>query len=70
MDNALAIIKDSSEPTLTAQEAAAVLRCNPQSLREAARDEKTRAKLGFPVVVIGTRVLIPRQKFLEFLGET
>lgn len=67
--DAIDTIKKSSSPTITAQEAAAVLRCNPQSLRDAARDEKTRTSLGFPVVVIGARILIPRQKFLEFLGE-
>lgn len=69
MDNALTTIKNLSEPTITAQVAAQVLRCNPQSLRDAARDDKARAQLGFPTIVIGSRVVIPRQKFLEFLGE-
>lgn len=67
--DALNIIKNSTEPTITAQEAAQVLHCNPQSLRDAAHNDAARAQLGFPTIVVGTRVLIPRQQFLAFLGE-
>jgi hypothetical protein len=53
---------------LTAAEAAKLLGCNPQSLRVQARTEPR--LLGFPVVVVGTRLLIPKKPFLEHLGGT
>jgi hypothetical protein len=43
-----------------------LLGVNPQSIREQAhRDPK---KLGFPVSVVGTRVLIPKEPFYKFIG--
>lgn len=47
-------------------EVASVLGMNPQAVRILARENPER--LGFPVVVSGSRVKIPRQPFLKFMG--
>ncbi len=48
------------------EDAARLLGVHPQSIREQAhRDPK---KLGFPVSVVGTRVLIPKEPFYKFIG--
>ena len=54
------------EAYMRAEEAAAILGVNPQSLRAQARDDPK--KLGFNVVVIGNKVIIPRKPFYEFMG--
>lgn len=54
------------EAYMRAEEAAAILGVNPQSLRSQARDDPK--KLGFNVVVIGNKVIIPRKPFYEFMG--
>ncbi len=51
---------------IRAEEAAAILGVNPQSLRSQAQDDPR--KLGFNVVVVGNRVIIPRKPFYEFMG--
>ena len=51
---------------LTPAEIAGVLGSDPQSIRVAARVDPQR--LGFPVVVIGSRVKIPRAAFLRYMG--
>ena len=56
----------SDKTFLLAADIAPILGCAAQSIRIQARHDP--AKLGFPAVVIGTRILIPRQKFMEFLG--
>jgi len=56
----------SEQIVLTPKEAAAVLGCNPESIRGQAREDPQ--MLGFPVCVMGTRVLIPRLSFLKWLG--
>lgn len=53
--------KDVITPTVAAQ----VLGCDPQWIRVAARQNK--ALLGFPVVILGSRVKIPRQAFIKFM---
>ena len=54
-----------SNDVMTPREAAKYLGVNPQSIRDQAhRDPKA---MGFDVSVIGTRVLIPRKSFFEFL---
>lgn len=58
-------IKAMSVATITPAEAAKVLGCNPNSIRQAAR--RRPELLGFPVIVMGNRVLIPRIPFLNFL---
>jgi len=51
---------------LTAAEIAPILHCDPQCIR---RQAQTRAfMLGFPTVVQGARVRIPRIPFLKFMG--
>lgn len=53
---------------LTPEFAALVLGVNPNSIRISASTEEGRSGLGFPVVRIGTRTLVPRIPFLRFLG--
>lgn len=43
-----------------------ILKCDPQSIRKQA--QKDPSKLGFNIIVIGSRILIPRIEFLHFLG--
>lgn len=58
-------IKRSNQPLLTPADVAEALGSNPQTIRLAARQ----GTLGFPCIIYGTRVRIPRKPFLEFLGE-
>lgn len=51
---------------LTPQQVSMVLETNPQSIRVQAAE--CPEKLGFPVIVIGSRVKIPRIPFLMFMG--
>lgn len=48
------------------EDAARLLSVNPQSIREQAHTDPK--MLGFPVCVIGTRVLIPKEPFYKFIG--
>lgn len=50
--------------TITPAIAAQVLGCDPQYIRVAAHQDKN--LLGFPVVILGSRVKIPRQAFIRF----
>lgn len=63
----LAEIKGSDKTMLLASDVAPVLGCAPHSIRIQAREYPE--QLGFPVVVIGNRTLIPRKPFLAYLGE-
>ena len=56
----------SDKTFLLAADIAPILGCTAQSIRIQARHDPS--KLGFTTVVIGTRLLIPRRKFMEFLG--
>ena len=58
-------IRDSTRPYLVPEQVRGVLGCDPQALRIQARERPER--LGFPVIVLGTRVRIPRLPFLKFL---
>ena len=49
---------------LTAADIAPVLGVNPQDIRSQAQSDAD--KLGFPVIVTGTRVRIPKEGFLYF----
>lgn len=51
---------------LTPTDIAPILGVHPYSINLQAQDDP--AKLGFPVVVIGRRVKIPRFRFLEWIG--
>ena len=59
-------IRSSDKLWLTPEDISEVLDCNPHSIRVQAHEDQT--KLGFPVVVIGTRTRIPRIPFLDFWG--
>ena len=63
-------IEESTKEVLTCQEVAPVLKCNPATLHMQAIEEPWR--LGFPVIVMGRRVKIPRRPFIGFMkkGET
>ena len=63
----LAEIRQSDAALLSASDVAEVLESDPQDIRQQAKEDP--AKLGFPVVVIGSRVKIPRRAFLAFFGE-
>ena len=58
-------VRQLDKATLTPAEAASVLGVSPQLLRIQARQQPER--LGFPVTVIGRRVLIPREPFLAVM---
>ena len=60
-------IKDIDSEFLTAAEVATAMHIAPQKLREQAKADPS--KIGFPVAVVGKRVLIPRIPFLKWLGE-
>lgn len=51
---------------LLVSDIAPILGVNPQSIR--AQAQKDVRQLGFPASVIGTRVLIPRDGFINWLG--
>ena len=52
---------------LTSADVAPLLGRDPQSLRSQAQADQS--KLGFPVIIVGSRVLIPRKAFLAYCGE-
>lgn len=60
-------IKQSNKPFLTASDVAEVLCCDPHSIRLQAHDNPD--ALGFPVVVMRSRVRIPRKAFLSYIKE-
>lgn len=63
----IAEMQNSSQVWLTPQDIAPVLECDPNLIRRQAQDDPS--KLGFPVVVLCSRVKINRKGFLKFLGE-
>lgn len=58
-------IRTSRALWLTADEIAPILGCKAHSIRVQAHADPH--KLGFPVVVTGRRVRIPRARFLEYI---
>lgn len=60
-------IRQMSRETLTPAIVAEVLGCDPQTIRLRARMAPER--LGFPTIVMGSRVLIPREAFIHFMEE-
>lgn len=60
-------IKASPSVWLTPAEIAPVLECDPNVIRRQAQTNPE--LLGFPVVVLCSRVKILRKGFLEFIGE-
>lgn len=61
LDEIEALEKD----VLLPKDVAGCLGCNPYSINIQAKDDP--GKLGFPVVVLGTRVLIPKDGFLNYM---
>lgn len=59
-------LRELEREYLTADQIAGVLGSDPQTIRTAARADPQR--LGFPVIVIGSRVKIPRVPFLRYMG--
>lgn len=51
---------------LQAEEVAKYLHCSPQLIREQARTKPE--LLGFKVIVIGTKTLIPKGPFIQYMG--
>lgn len=60
-------IKSSSQRWLTSADIAPILECDPNLIRRQAQADPS--KLGFPVVVLCSRIKINRVGFLRFLGE-
>lgn len=58
-------VKSMTSETIDAETAAKVLKCSPHSIRVTARARPE--MLGFPTIVMGHRVRIPRIPFLRFL---
>ena len=58
-------ICQSGKDMLTPGDVCEVLECNPHSIRNQAQRDASR--LGFPVIVIGSRVRIPRTAFVQYL---
>ena len=57
-------IENSTANCLTVAEVAEFLGANPQSIREQAH--KCPEKLGFPVIILGSRIHIPKDGFVYF----
>lgn len=57
---------ESTDEYITPEQAAEAAGWAPQQLRAQAHNDP--AKLGFPVVVIGSRTYIPRVPFLKHMG--
>ena len=60
-------IKASDKDMLIPTDIAKILGCDAHTIRIQARTWPE--SLGFPVVVLGNRTLIPRRPFLKFMGE-
>ena len=58
-------IRTSTAVYLTAADIAPLLQCDPQQIR--AQAHRDPSKLGYPVIVIGRRVRIPRAAFIRYL---
>ena len=58
-------VKAMSTEVITPAVASELLGCDPQWLRIAARTRPD--LLGFPVIVMGSRVKIPRRAFIRFM---
>jgi hypothetical protein len=63
--NTMEEVKQSKKAYLTPEDIAPILRCSRYSLTLQAREDPK--KLGFPVIVIGTRTRIPRVGFINFM---
>ena len=57
-------IRESTKETLSVVDVAEALGANPQTIRNQAQSDPI--KLGFPVICLGARVIIPRMACLYF----
>lgn len=57
-------IRECKKNMLTPADVCEILGCHPYSINKQAK--KDPCLLGFPVIVVGTRVKIPREAFLKF----
>jgi len=60
-------MKQSKEVFILADDIAEILGSDPQTIRSTAKEDQS--KLGFPVVIVGNRVKIPRKPFLKWMCE-
>lgn len=58
-------IRDSDKNILLIKDIAGILEADPQNIRDQAQRDPL--KLGFPVIIVGQRVKIPRQGFLNYM---
>lgn len=65
-EQAIQAIRDSEEPCITPAMVAPVIGCDPNWIRQMAKNDP--AKLGFRVIRVGTRTKIPRVPFLRYMG--
>ena len=61
LEDVKAMERDAITPAIAAQ----VLGCDPHWIRAAAHQD--RSLLGFPVVVLNSRIKIPRMAFIRFM---
>ena len=66
MSTPLHRIMASTDVYISVSDAARILHCDPQCIRVQARTNPE--MLGYPVIIIGRRVRIPRIPFLRYLG--
>ena len=65
MPRTLSEIEALDHEVLTCADVSAVLRADPYSIHKQATTDPQ--SLGFPVIVCGNRVKIPKQPFLKFM---
>lgn len=53
---------------LIPRQVAPLIHCSPYAINVAAHDPQARQRLGFPVMITGRRVKIPRIPFLRAMG--
>lgn len=61
----LAELNEINRDYLTPQQVGKILNCAPYSINVQAKRNKD--DLGFPVIIIGNRVKIPKQAFIEYM---
>lgn len=61
----LSEIENAPGETIDVKDVASFLGMDAQCMRNQAQDEPV--KLGFPVIVVGSRVVIPRRGFVHFI---
>lgn len=58
-------LKNTEAATVNIADIAEILGCTPQTIRVAARQRPD--LLGFPIIIMGSRVRIPRIPFIQFI---